>query len=93
VLSEARVLQQIEKQPNRSAGFKQLVRELSLRGSERRELQRLLENLVQKGKLLETSRDRFTLPQAAANKNVVLGKLVMHRDGFGFLIPEDAEFR
>ncbi len=93
LLSETRVLQQIEKQPNRSAGYKQLIREMSLRGSERRELQEILDSLVRRGKLLETGRDRYTLPAAAANKNIVIGKLVMHRDGFGFVIPEDSEVR
>jgi len=93
LLSETRVLQHIGKQSSRSAGYKQLVRELSLRGNERRELQQVLEKLVKAGKLLETSRDRYTLPSAAANKNVVIGKLVMHRDGFGFVIPENVEVR
>jgi ribonuclease R len=93
VLSESRVLQHIEKQPHRSAGYKQLIRELSLRGSERRELQELLDGLTRRGKLLETGRDRYSLPAAAADKNVVIGKLVMHRDGFGFVTPENAEVR
>lgn len=93
MLNESRVLQQIEKQPNRSAGYKQLIRELSLRGNERRELQQLLDDLTRRGKLLETGRDRYTLASAAANKNVVIGKLTMHRDGFGFVVPEDREVR
>ena len=93
MVSETRILQHIEKQPNRSAGYKQLVRELSLRGSERRDLQQVLENLVRRGKLLETDRDRYSLPAAAANKNVVIGKLTMHRDGFGFVVPEDPGVR
>src|SRR6202020_2969988 len=28
------------------------------------------------------------LPQAAADKNLVAGRLTMHRDGFGFVIPD-----
>ncbi|HEX6881325.1 MAG TPA: VacB/RNase II family 3'-5' exoribonuclease [Terriglobales bacterium] len=93
MLSESRILQQIEKSAHQSAGYKQLVRELSLRGSERRELQELLDSLVLRGKLLETGRDRYTLAAAAANQNVVIGKLTMHRDGYGFVIPENAEVR
>jgi ribonuclease R len=93
VLSESRVLQQIEKSPHQSAGYKQLLRELSLRGNERRELQEVLHSLVRRGKLLETGRDRYTLAKAAASNNVVVGKLTMHRDGYGFVIPESAEIR
>ena len=32
--------------------------------------------------------DRYALPQAAADKNLVAGRLTMHRDGFGFVIPD-----
>jgi ribonuclease R len=93
VLSESRILQQIEKSPHQSAGYKQLLRELSLRGNERRELQQILDSLVRRGKLLETGRDRYTVAKAAADKNMVVGKLTMHRDGYGFVIPESAEVR
>jgi len=93
MLSESRILQQIEKSPHQSAGYKQLLRELSLRGNERRDLQQVLDALVRRGKLLETGRDRYTLAKAAANKNLVTGKLTMHRDGYGFVIPENPDIR
>jgi ribonuclease R len=93
MLSETRILQQVEKSPHQSAGYKQLLRELSLRGNERRELQQVLDALVRRGKLLETGRDRYTLAKAAANQNLVTGKLTMHRDGYGFVIPENPDIR
>jgi ribonuclease R len=93
VLSESRVLLQIENSPHQSAGYKQLLRELSLRGNERRELQQMLDSMVRRGKLLETGRDRYTVAKAAANQNMVVGKLTMHRDGYGFVIPESSEVR
>ena len=93
MLSESRILQQIEKSPHQSAGYKQLLREFSLRGNERRELQQMLDSLVRRGKLLETGRDRYTVAKAAADKNMVVGKLTMHRDGYGFVIPESVEVR
>ena len=93
MLSESRVLQQIEKSPHQSAGYKQLLRELNLHGNERRELQQMLDSLVRRGKLLETGRDRYTVAKAAADKNMVVGKLTMHRDGYGFVIPESPEVR
>jgi ribonuclease R len=93
MLAESRILKQIEKSPRQSAGYKQLVRELSVRGSERRELQELLDSLVRRGKLLETGRDHYTLAQSAANQNLVVGKLSMHRDGYGFVAPDIEELR
>ncbi len=44
--------------------------------------------LVGKGTLLEVESRRYALPQAAAGKNVLVGRLSMHRDGFGFVIPD-----
>ena len=93
MISETTLLRHIEREPHRSAGFKQLVRELSLRGHERRELEELLESLVQRGRLVLTGRDRYSLPAEAANRNLVIGRLSMHRDGFGFVTPEDRATR
>jgi ribonuclease R len=93
MIAESRVLKQIEKLPRQSASYKQLIREMSLRGSDRRELQEMLDSLVRRGKLLETGRDRYTLAQAAANQNIVVGRLNMHRDGYGFVTPDIEEVR
>ena len=88
MISENAILRKIERQPRQSAGFKQLVRELGVRGGERRELADRLAEMVRRGQLLEVTRDRFSIPKAAANKNIVLGRLHMHRDGYGFVTPE-----
>ena len=93
MLSESQLLAHIARLPHRSAGYKQLVRELSLHGQERRDLSALLEKLVLRGKLVETARDRYSVPEAATNRNLVAGRLTMHRDGYGFVIPESVEVR
>jgi ribonuclease R len=89
MLSDSAILKHISRQPKRSAGFKQLVRELGLRGDERRELNERLQRLVATGGLIALNSDRYSLPQAA-DKNLVVGRLTMHRDGFGFVIPDAA---
>jgi ribonuclease R len=88
MLSDSAILKHIARQPKRSAGFKQLVRELGLHGDERRELNDRLRKLVSAGTLIPVDSDRYALPQAAADKNLVIGRLTMHRDGFGFVIPD-----
>jgi ribonuclease R len=90
MLSEAAILKKIERQPKHSAGFKQLVRELGVRGDQRRELGERLEKLVASGRLLRVDSDRYAIPQAAAGRNMVVGKLSMHRDGYGFVTPDAA---
>jgi ribonuclease R len=93
VLDNSTILRKIQSQPKRTAGYKQLVRELGVRGNERRELAQRLRSMVRKGELLEVERDRFAVPEAAAGRNLVAGRLIMHRDGFGFVQPENEELR
>ncbi len=88
MLTDQAILRQIERQPHASAGYKTLVREMHLKGDERRQLAERLQGLVKRGRLVETGRDRFTLAgQAAAKQNLIAGRLTMHRDGYGFVIP------
>ena len=88
MLPDSAILKHIAKQPKRTAGFKQLVRELALHGDARRELNDRLRKMVASGALIALDSDRYALPQAAADKNLVVGRLTMHRDGFGFVIPD-----
>ncbi|HZW94157.1 MAG TPA: VacB/RNase II family 3'-5' exoribonuclease [Candidatus Eremiobacteraceae bacterium] len=91
MLSDSTILKHIAQQPKRAAGFKQLVRELGLHGEAREELDTHLQELVAAGELVQLNSDRYALPHAAPNKhdkNLVAGRLTMHRDGFGFVIPD-----
>src|SRR6202166_3056327 len=88
MVSDSIILKHIARQPKGAAGFKQLVRELGLRGEERRELDEHLRRLVAGGALIQSDSDRYALPQAVTDKNLVAGRLSMHRDGFGFVIPD-----
>src|SRR5271170_3939735 len=88
MLSDSTILKHIARQPKRAAGFKQLVRELGLHRDARGELDGHLQKLVTTGELIQLNSDRYALPQTAADKNLVVGRLSMHRDGFGFVIPD-----
>jgi ribonuclease R len=90
MISDASILKHIARQPKRSAGFKQLVRELGLHGSVRGELDEHLQKLVAAGQLVQINSDRYAIPQPAAAKNALVGRLTMHRDGFGFVIPDSS---
>jgi ribonuclease R len=87
MLSDSIIVKHIARQPKRTAGFKQLVRELGLHGEERGELDEHLRKLIAAGTLTKIDSERYTLP-SVADKNLVAGRLTMHRDGFGFVIPD-----
>src|SRR5437868_221314 len=92
--NDREILARISRQPNHAAGYKQLVRELGLRGGEdRRQLEERLQKLVDRGELVLMGRDRYALPKAAAKHNLVAGELSVHRDGYGFVRPRDAAVR
>src|SRR5438034_8378005 len=88
MLSDSIILKKIQRQPKQTAGYKQLVRELGLHGDQRRELSGRLQKLVSSGQLIAVDSDRYAIPQAASGKNLIAGRLSMHRDGFGFVLPD-----
>ena len=89
-VSDSAILKKIAQQPKHAAGFKQLVRELGLHGEARRELADRLEYLVSKGQLSPSDGDLYAIPQAKTGRNTLVGRLTMHRDGYGFVIPDPA---
>ena len=88
---DSEILRHIRRQPKGAAGFKQLVRELGVRGTDRRDLAVSLERLAAGGALTQIDSDRFAIPKTAANQ--LVGRLSMHRDGYGFVIPNRADLK
>src|SRR5438876_11197965 len=88
MLSDSSILRHIGRQPKKTASYKQLLRELSVKGEGRRDLADRLHALVKKGELLEVDSDRYAIPQSPSHRNAFVGRLSMHRDGFGFVTPQ-----
>jgi ribonuclease R len=80
------VLQFIQSLKSRGFTFRDLVRALDLESDERRSLQRYLDELDSEGVVHRVKRGRYSLP---AREDLVAGVLSCHRDGYGFLIPDD----
>jgi ribonuclease R len=90
LLSDSAILRHIARQPKQTASHKQLLRELGAKASNRRELTDRLYALVSKGELVHVEGERYAIPQTAKGRNLLVGRLTMHRDGFGFVIPDAA---
>src|SRR5215467_9821361 len=88
MLTEQQILHYVSKQPKHMAGFKQLIHDMGLKGKERRTLQQLLRDMTRRRKLIAIGKERWGLPTSATNQDLVVGRLRMHRDGYGFVIPE-----
>lgn len=85
-LTDASLLEHVRELPHSKATYKQLVKELRLTGEDRSELDRTLERLCDRGALVELRSGHFVA--VGANPEYVAGRLSIHRDGFGFLIPD-----
>jgi ribonuclease R len=86
-MTDRELLRHIERSAGQRAGYKQLVRELSLGGGrERRLLLENLDRLTAAGHLVKTDRDQWAIAKAVATRdNLIAGRLDLHRDGFGFV--------
>ncbi len=66
--------------------FRDVVRFLDLDSDDRRSLQNFLDELDSQSVIHRIKRGRYTLP---AKESLVAGVLTCHRDGYGFLVPDD----
>ncbi len=85
-MTSAELLSHIQKQPHGRASLKTLFRDLRIRGAERIAVETALDKLVAKGDLLEIRPGHYEV--AGTSKDHVAGRLSVHRDGFGFLVPD-----
>jgi ribonuclease R len=85
-LSEEALLSHIGRLPHARASFKQLVRELGTKGEARSRLEELLARMVERGDLIETRAGQYVI--TASSREFTIGRVSMHRDGYGFVIPE-----
>ena len=90
-IPDLEILRHIRRQPKGTAGFKQLVRELAVRGPDRRALAESLQRLATTGSLTQVDSDRFSVPKTATNQ--LVGRLSLHRDGYGFVIPNRSNLK
>jgi ribonuclease R len=88
-MTDRELMARITRSAGQKAGYKQLVRELSLRGGrERRLLLEQLARLTVRGALAKLDRDTWSIPKPLGTRdNLVAGRLDLHRDGYGFVRP------
>ena len=80
------LLEHIRKLPHGRATLKQLLREQSRHGTTRPQLEAELTRLVQRGEIIETRAGHYTA--TGVSREFAVGRLNVHRDGYGFLIPD-----
>ena len=95
-MTDKEILTLIARSAGGKAGYKQLVRELSLGGGrERRLLLEQLARLTVRGHLMKLDREHWSIPRplgaGGTRDNLAAGRLDLHRDGYGFVRPNSRQ--
>ncbi|HYA18313.1 MAG TPA: VacB/RNase II family 3'-5' exoribonuclease [Bryobacteraceae bacterium] len=85
-MKDSALLDLIARQPHGRAGLKHLFKILRVPGEERHALESALERLAARGDLIELP--NHTWMAAAKSREYLAGRVSIHRDGYGFLIPD-----
>jgi ribonuclease R len=85
-MTDPELLEYIARQPHGRTGLKHLCKGLRIAGEEqRRRVETALERLTARGDLIELPNHYYAA--ASRSREYVSGRVSIHRDGFGFLIP------
>lgn len=83
------ILEVIRDQATKPLSFEEIAKLYPGIGkNERRLLHRRLDALVKEGLLVQTRKNRYAMPEAM---NLVVGRLVKNKKGFGFLVTDDPD--
>ena len=85
MLNHEQLLQLIRDKVDHPATPRELLQRLKLPRQQRATFKKLLGDLVESGALVQTRGNRFGLPD---RMNLVVGKVVTHPRGFGFVVPD-----
>jgi ribonuclease R len=82
---EKSILDHLDLQPKGRATARHLMKELRVRGEDRQRFEDALDHLVHRAAVIEI-RGQFVLP--SRTQEYAIGRLAMHRDGYGFVVPD-----
>ena len=85
-MKDAALLAHIEKQAHGKTSLKHLFKELRIKGDDRAGLEDAVERLVSRGELIQLTGQNYVA--ASRSREFVAGRVSIHRDGYGFLIPD-----
>src|SRR5215471_9926471 len=83
--SKEDVVQYIRKSADRGIKLQSILEDFDATPGARRQIKDILNTLVKEGKLAKHRGNRYE----AAPRNLIPGTIVVHRDGYGFVIPKE----
>src|SRR5215472_783667 len=84
-LSRDDLVKHIQKSADRGMNLQRILEDFDATPVARKQIKDILNQLVKEGKLARHRGNRYE----AAARNLVEGTIVVHRDGYGFVIPKE----
>ena len=79
------LLDYVRQQPDRAASFRHILEDFQADRTDRKQIKDILDHLVKKDKLIRHKGNRY---EATPELVLIEGRMSLHRDGFGFVIPD-----
>src|SRR5215471_2195470 len=84
-LSKEDLVKHIQKSADRGVNLQRILEDFDATPVARKQIKDILNQLVKEGKLAKHRGNRYEAPA----RNLVEGTIVVHRDGYGFVIPKE----
>src|SRR6201987_3503927 len=84
-LSKEDLVKHIQKSADRGVNLQRILEDFDATPAARKQIKDVLNQLVKEGKLAKHRGNRYEAPA----RNLIEGTLLVHRDGYGFVIPKE----
>ena len=84
-LNKDELVKYIQKSADRGMNLQRILEDFDATPAARKQIKDILDQLVKEGKLAKHRGNRYE----AAARNLIEGTIVVHRDGYGFVIPKE----
>jgi ribonuclease R len=84
-VSKEDLFRYIQKTSQRSANLNDILEDFDVTPGARKQIKDILNELVKDGKLARHKGNRYEAPA----RNVIEGTIILHRDGYGFVVPKE----
>src|SRR5215510_13157689 len=84
-LSKEDLVKHIQKSADRGVNLQRILDDFDATPAARKQIKDILNQLVKEGKLAHHKGNRYEAPA----RNLVDGTIILHRDGYGFVVPKE----
>src|SRR5438552_13017268 len=84
-LNKEDLLKMVQKSADRGINLQRILEDFQTTPGGRKQIKDILNQLVKEGKLAKHRGNRYEAPA----RNLIEGTILLHRDGYGFVIPKE----